>query len=102
MVHNKLGQTLIFFIILLPILIGVCAFVIDYGLISYERNRLNNIIEISNKENKDLDKLLVSNDIKEYKKEKVNHCTKISYKKQSLFGAIIGIKEYNIKSTNCK
>lgn len=101
MVRDKKGQTLIFFIILLPILIGVCAFVIDYGIISYERNRLNNIIKLSYNENKDLDRLLKSNDITIYKKENVNNCIKVSYKRNSLFGSIIGIKEYKIKSTNC-
>lgn len=102
MVLNKKGQTLIMFIILLPILIGITAFVIDYGIIVYEKNKLDNLISYSEKKGKDIDRLLVDNDIKEYEKTGEGSCYDITYYKDSLFGSIIGIKEYKITSTNCR
>lgn len=41
---NKRGQALVEFIVVLPILIFILFAIIDYGMISYNRNRLENII----------------------------------------------------------
>lgn len=98
---NKKGQTLIMFIILLPILIGITAFVIDYGIIVYEKDKLSNLIELAHDENKDIDSILKLNDIKDYEKKEKNNCYTITYYKDSLFGSIVGIKEYKIKASNC-
>lgn len=41
---NKKGQALVEFIIILPILIFILLAIIDYGTISYTKNKLENII----------------------------------------------------------
>ena len=46
---NKTGQALVEFIIILPILIFILFAIIDYGIISYNRNRMENIISDVNK-----------------------------------------------------
>lgn len=102
MVLNKKGQTLIMFIILLPIFIGITAFVIDYGIIVYEKNRLDNLITYSEEKGKDIDRLLNDNDIEDYEKTGEGSCYNITYYKKSMFGAVVGIKEYKITSTNCR
>ena len=40
---NKKGQTLILFVILIPILLGLCALVIDVGLIVNEEVKLKEV-----------------------------------------------------------
>lgn len=97
---NKKGQTLIMFVILLPLLIGVCAFVIDIGLITYEKNKLQNIIR-SVEINK-VDKNLKINGIKEYRKKEKGNCVNITYYKDSVFGRIVGIKTYKISASSCE
>ena len=46
---NKKGQALVEFIIILPILILILFAIIDYGMISYSRNRMENMINDINK-----------------------------------------------------
>ena len=102
MVFNKNGQTLIMFIILLPILLGITAFVIDYGIIVYEKNRLDNLINYSQEKDKNIDKLLIDNDIKKYKKKENGSCYQKTCYKNSLFVSIVGKEEIKITSTNCR
>lgn len=46
---NRKGQALVEFIIILPILIFILLAIIDYGTISYTKNKLENIIvDVSN------------------------------------------------------
>lgn len=101
MVKNKKGQTLIMFIILLPIFIGIIAFVVDYGIIVYEKNKLNNLILLSKSRDKKIEILLNDNNIKNFKIKKYDNCYDVTYHKDSLFGSILGIKEYIIKSSSC-
>lgn len=99
---NKKGQTLVMFLILLPVFIGILAFVIDYGIITYEKNKLNNLIDLSKDTNENIDELLKINNIEKYEKKEKNNCITITYYKNSLFGSIVGIKEYKIKANTCK
>lgn len=65
---NKKGQALVEFIIVLPILIFVLFAIIDYGIISYNRVKLENIISdvskmYKNKEtDEDIKNFIKSND----------------------------------------
>ncbi len=99
---NKKGQALVMFIILIPLFLAVCALVIDIGLITYEKNKLTNIIDLSINENKDVKNYLKINDINDVKIKEENKCIKVTYYKKSLFGNIIGIKKYNISSKRCR
>lgn len=111
MMNNK-GQTLVIFVVFLPILILLIATVIDISLMYSEANELNNInklvinyglsnIEENNLENK-LEKLSKLNDdnINEVniKIEKNKIIIILEKKEKSIFGNVIGLKEYKIKS----
>ena len=65
---NKKGQALVEFIIILPIIIFIMLAIIDYGLISHNKNKLENIIgDVSsmlknNETNDEINKFLNKND----------------------------------------
>lgn len=111
MMNNK-GQTLVIFIVFLPILILLLATMVDVSLMYSESNKLNNInklvinygldnINENNIENK-LEELLILNDEKinktnikiEKNKIKIN----LEKNERSIFGNVIGLKSYTIKS----
>ena len=105
---NKKGQTLVLFIIFIPILLLLAAFIIDTGIIIRESTKLKAVTktvlkDTYYKEDKNSDmilNLLKKNDI-DISNAKVtisekNIIVKNSYKVASIFGKIIGIKEYKI------
>ena len=105
---NKKGQTLVLFIIFIPILLLLAAFIIDTGIIIRESTKLKAVTktvlkDTYYKEGKNSDmilSLLKKNDI-DISNAKVtiseeNVIVKNSYKVASIFGKIVGIKEYNI------
>lgn len=65
---NKKGQALVEFIIILPILILILFAIIDYGMITYSRNRMDNIINdiskmyFNNETKEEINKFIKSND----------------------------------------
>ena len=65
---NKKGQALVEFIIILPVLILILFAIIDYGMLSYNRNRMENMINdiskmYSNNESmEEIDKFIKNND----------------------------------------
>ena len=104
---NKRGQTLILFIILIPILLGFGAFIVDVSLVISK-----------NVELKEVSKTIIKDVIDQPSEEKVNRLflenhiptdqlkvqidddemrIQNEYKIESIFGAIIGIKDYDIK-----
>ncbi len=108
---NKKGQTLILFVVLLPIFLLLMAFVVDTGLIlqentkckstlktiikttynnRYEENYQEQIKELVEKNVLPTDNLII-----EVQDDVVG--LQNTYEKESIFGAIIGIKEYKIK-----
>lgn len=106
---NNKGQALVVFILILPIIIMLGAFMIDSGVIINENIKLNNVTENIVKETlkKSLSKEKVNNLIDEnldsvYSKKisiddnkvKINIITKI----KPIFGKIIGYKEYELES----
>lgn len=110
MINNK-GQTLVIFVVFLPLLIIIMATVIDISLMYYEKNKLDNlnmmVIEyaVNNINDEDIEnkisKLVEQNDknIKYEIKIENNNITLILDKTtESTFGKIIGIDEYKIKS----
>lgn len=104
---NNKGQTLIIFVILIPILILVAALVVDTGLMTFEKERYRGIIENGIEEYFDTgnveetEKIFSLNDIpkEEYtiivqeKQIEVSLNTTI----EAIFGKIINIEEYEIK-----
>lgn len=105
---NKKGQTLILFVILIPLILALGALVTDITYISEAQNKLTNTTSIIIEEA--LNKNLSDNDIKKlYEKNQIDTSNlkitrtpnKINIKlqdtKPSIFGGIIGIKEYKVK-----
>lgn len=41
---NNRGQTLILFLLIIPIIVGFLAFFVDLSKVNYERNRINSVI----------------------------------------------------------
>ena len=110
MMNNK-GQVLVLFLLLLPVFILVLALVIDVSLMSYNKNKLDNINmdilnSLSNKTdltNKDIKMLLDLNDedvvIDEITIDNKYIILSDHKKINPIFGRIIGFKEYTVKST---
>ncbi len=106
---NNRGQTLVLFIIFIPILIILAAFIVDTGLIIRESTRLKAttktvLKDVYDKENKSknmIEELLKENNISTTNLEVTINEDKIrivnSYDIESMFGKIIGLKEYEVK-----
>ena len=108
---NNNGQTLIIFVILIPFLIMIMAFVVDISYMYSESSKLQNATKTIINDNydkrlnddikKDIKELYKKNDIKttNLKVDGNENYLKIknNYKIESIFGKIIGIKTYNIK-----
>ena len=108
---NKQGQTLILFVILIPIILIFAALVIDIGMEVLESNKLKETSKtIISQTIKEIDNPNIENKIKDlYIKNNINvdnlnieiydnkiHITN-NLKIKSIFGGLIGIKEYDIK-----
>lgn len=110
---NNKGQSLVIFIILLPLFLLLLAFVVDCGFLFYEKNKLTNInittLEYAGSkypaiDTKDIEELVLKND-----PEITNVSASISKDKiriisekqiESIFGRIVGTKNYYIKADN--
>ena len=109
---NNKGQVLVFFIISIPLFLMLSALVIDLGVTSYKRNKMDGInkmvikygLENIEKENikEEMIDLLYKNDsqIDTYilKIEDNEITLKINKSVDSVFGKIMGIRIYNIES----
>ena len=76
---NKNGQTLVMFVIIIPIFIILLAFVVDTGIILKNTTKLNSTTKTILKNTYD---------------DRLND----NYYESSIFGKIIGLKEYKIKT----
>lgn len=104
---NKRGQTLIIFVMLIPIILTMAALVIDVGLLYYKKNEYTGIVEESIKEYfKDEDILSakktltlngVSLDDTEINVSDNEITITLDTKVDSIFGKVIRINDYEIK-----
>lgn len=103
---NKKGQSLIMFIILLPLLLMAFAFMIDVGLMYNANIKGRALLEDALEENLDIEEYFSINDINIDNLNKVNkngkECVIIEYRIDSVFGSLVGIKEYDISVDNCE
>ena len=101
---NKKGQSLVLFIILLPVIILALALVVDTGLMYNAKIKGNNLLKEAIEEDVDIEEYFNINNFeivsKEVKSEEA--CVIITSRVKSVFGQIIGKKEYSIKISNCK
>ncbi len=103
---NKRGQTLILFVILIPILLGLCALVIDVGLIVSKSTHLKEVSKTIIEEVmpeasiEEIEDLFIKNDIPVSQLEVQIEDEKIriqnEYEIDSIFGSVIGIKHYQV------
>ncbi len=107
---NKKGQTLIAFVIILPVFILFLAFIVDTGILLKEKSRLNGSTKIilENMYPKRNESNFQEQTIDLFKKNKIptenlnlevkNNTIIVSndYEIESIFGKIIGIKKYKI------
>lgn len=102
---NKHGQTLILFVILIPIIIMLLAIIVDIGLVMGNKIKLeevtkNAVQDAFNDDNKILE-ILKKNEVdtSNIKITRENDKLKVEIKQEvkSIFGGIVGIKKYDIK-----
>lgn len=104
---NKRGQTLIIFVMLIPIILTMAALVIDVGLLYYKKNEYVGIVEESIKEyfkDENLTSALetltlngVSLDDVEVSATDEKISVTLDTKVDSIFGKVIRINDYEIK-----
>lgn len=102
---NKKGQVLVLFIILLPLFLMVLAIVIDTSVMMSSKIKGEDLLESAIQNNYDINEYFKINDIElknvEYYQKNNKNCVIINYDTSSIFGSIIGIKEYKIKIEKC-
>ncbi len=104
---NKHGQTLVLFVVLIPILLGFTAFIIDMGLIISKTVELKEVSKTilenvkNNASDEKIRELFLKNDIPVEQLDVVIEKNQIhifnEYEVDSIFGAVIGIKDYDIR-----
>ncbi len=108
---NKKGQTLVLFILFIPLFIIIGALIIDSGIIIKEKIRLENITKmVINDYYYEKDEINIENNIKDiFKKNNIKTdnliiehnntylIIKNNYYINSIFGKIIKLEKYNIK-----
>lgn len=104
---NKRGQTLIIFVMLIPIILTMAALVIDVGLLYYKKNEYMGIVEESIKEyfkNEDLTSALETLTLNGVSLDDVlvsatdeTISVILDTKVDSIFGKVIRINDYEIK-----
>ena len=99
---NNKGQTLVLFVVMLPIILFFICFFIDTSMVLYEQNRLEKLArEVVHYDDKKEFELQIETWMKKNDKQitvKIEE-TSFSLEKnvKSIFGQIIGIKEYHLK-----
>ena len=103
---NKKGQTLILFVILIPILVTITAIVVDVGTLEFTYQKLKGIVDESIKEyylkdgRSSMEATLDYNDIsKELYEISLNDNevnVYLTYEMDSIFGRLINIPSYEI------
>ncbi len=103
---DKKGQALVTFILFIPIFVLVLAFIIDGGMAYSKKNEITSLVKSALKNNYDIEENLIINNIKysnlEIKEENNKKCVIINSSVESIFGKIIGRKEYKIKINECR
>lgn len=110
---NRNGQTLILFVIMIPIFIGLAALVIDLGILTHAKSKLAHTTETILKEcyqkrmasniEEEIADRFVKNEIsiEHLQVESTSSSLKISNEDtvKSVFGRLLGLEEYHVKTT---
>ena len=104
---NRKGQTLVIFIIILPVILIAMAYLVDTGLMLINKSKLDSTSKIiidkyyDYEGDIDIEKYLKDNnlDYTNYEVKKDNNFNlKIDIKIASIFGKVVGLEEYEITS----
>lgn len=108
---NNKGQTLVIFVILLPLFLLIFAYIVDTSIMYYEKNKLDDTTKMVIKykmyhieENEKKIKEYIKRNDKNINIEKIKMDEKqveisLNKKVKSVFGKIIGFNHYEIKSS---
>ena len=103
-INNK-GQSLIMFIIFLPIILMTFALIVDVAFMYHAKIKGNDLLKFAKKENLDIKEYFKLNDINveniETSRNDKGSCVIINYKIDSIFGSLIGYKDYEVEITDC-
>ena len=100
---NKKGQALVMFVMLLPIILMLFAYVFDSAYIVLEENKLNDIAKKSliYLENKDIEKvkIFISKNNKNINIKNIeNNHIHLKYDLKPIFGRFVGYDKYHLES----
>ena len=101
---NKKGQSLIVFIIFLPIMLAALACIVDIGLMYNAKIKGERLLDEAKGEKIAIKEYFKMNKIDanvENTRKDNKSCVIIKYKIDSVFGVILGIDSYNIEVSDC-
>lgn len=100
---NRKGQSLVMFIIFLPLMIMGLALVIDVGIMYNAKIKGERLLEEGKEKKLDIEKYFELNDIKiDKNSSKIEEgCVIINYRVKSVFGKILNIDDYKIEVSDC-
>ncbi|MGN1000998.1 MAG: TadE/TadG family type IV pilus assembly protein [Bacilli bacterium] len=102
--HNNRGQTLVIFVLFLPIIILFIAYVLDVTNANYEKNRMQNLANMALESSKEFDEENIKNIISkndedidvDVKEENDKVQIKMVKRVKTIFGKIIGRDYYDV------
>lgn len=98
---DKKGQSLILFILFLPVLLMSLALIVDVGLMYNAKIKGEALLNDAIKNSLNIEEYFEINDLKVKSLEEKNECTIIHTDINSIFGNLIGYDTYDIEITNC-
>ena len=101
---NKKGQSLVMFIIFLPLMIMGLALVVDVGIMYNAKIKGERLLEEANSKNLNIENYFEKNNIEIDKNSSqlTGECVIINYRVESVFGKILNIDDYKININNCE
>lgn len=101
---NKKGQSLVLFIIFLPLIVIALAFVVDVGLMYNAKIKGERLLEEAKRDNYNIEEYFKLNNLDISLKNSSGDkgsCVIIKYRVESVFGRIINFNSYDIEVTDC-
>lgn len=89
------------FIIILPILLLMLAFIVDVGLMYNAKIKGKSLLKEAVEENINIEEYFKINNIDIDNLKNKENCVIIEFRIESVFASIIGIKDYKIEVDNC-
>jgi len=96
---NNRGQTIVVFVLFLPLLILFCAYVYDTVNANYEKNRIQNLANTAVNTEKDIDGVrnVIRKNDENITESDGKYKIELSKKVKSIFGKIVGRDYYDVR-----